>query len=82
MDVLECPECHGPMRILSAIHAPEAIQKILDCLSLPPRVHTIAPALPERKMDEPYLCCADEQRSHPSALQAEVRRISFRARAP
>jgi hypothetical protein len=54
--VLECPECHGTMRILSAIHAPEAIQKILDCLGLPPRTPPIGPALPEREMDEPYLC--------------------------
>jgi hypothetical protein len=37
VDVLECPACGGRMRILAAIHPPEAIRKILDCLGLPSR---------------------------------------------
>jgi hypothetical protein len=24
LDVLECPRCHGPMRLLAAIHSPDA----------------------------------------------------------
>jgi len=35
VDVLECPECGGGMRILAAIHPPEATRAILDCLGLP-----------------------------------------------
>jgi hypothetical protein len=43
VDVLECPKCNGRMRILAAIHPPEAIEKILSCLGLPPRPPPIAP---------------------------------------
>ena len=47
VDVLECPQCGGPLRILAAIQSPEAIQKILDCLGLPSRAPPIAgPAAP------------------------------------
>jgi hypothetical protein len=36
IDVLECPHCgHGPMRILAAIHPPEATRAILEHLGLP-----------------------------------------------
>ena len=35
IDVLECPQCRGPMKILAAIQSPEAIRKILDRLGLP-----------------------------------------------
>jgi hypothetical protein len=44
LDVLECPRCQARMRILAAIHSPEAIGKILDCLSLPSRAPPVAPA--------------------------------------
>ena len=37
VDVLECPRCHGPMRILAAIHPPDAAAAILECLGLPAR---------------------------------------------
>ena len=50
--VLESPRCGGRMRILAAIHPPEAIRKILDCLGLPSRPPPIARALPEREIDE------------------------------
>jgi hypothetical protein len=33
------------MRILAAIHSPEAIRGILECLGLPTRAPPIAPAL-------------------------------------
>ena len=35
------------MRILAAIDAPDAIQKILACLGLPARAPPVAPALPD-----------------------------------
>jgi hypothetical protein len=40
------------MRVLAAIHPPEAIRKILDFLDLPSRAPPIAPAIPE-DADEP-----------------------------
>ena len=48
VDVLECSECHGPMRILAAIHPPEATTKILEHLGLQSRPPPLAPpALPD-----------------------------------
>jgi hypothetical protein len=46
LDVLECPRCFGRMRILAAIHSPDAARKILDCLGLPSRAPPLARALP------------------------------------
>jgi len=46
VDVLQCPKCHGRMRVLTAIHSPEAIQAILKCLGLPGRSPPIAPPDP------------------------------------
>jgi len=37
IDVLECPACGGPLRILTAIHPPDTTRAILDCLGLPSR---------------------------------------------
>ena len=47
LDVLECPRCHNRLRILAAIHSPEATQKILECLGLPSRAPPVAPAVRE-----------------------------------
>ena len=44
LDVLECPRCLGRMKIVAAIHSPDAIGKILDCLGLPSRAPPVAPA--------------------------------------
>ena len=44
VDVLECPRCGGPMRILAAIHPPETARAILECFSLPSRAPPIDPA--------------------------------------
>jgi len=44
IDVLECPRCHGRLRILAAIHPPEATRKILDWLGLPSRPPPLAAA--------------------------------------
>ena len=43
-DVLECLRCLGRMKIVAAIHSPDAIRKILDCLGLPSRAPPITPA--------------------------------------
>jgi hypothetical protein len=47
-DVLICPHCGGPMRILCAIVPPRAIVKILDCLGRPSKPPPILPAVPDR----------------------------------
>jgi len=44
IDVLECPRCHGRLRILAAIHPPDATRKILDWLGLPSRAPPLAPS--------------------------------------
>ena len=47
VDVLECPACRGPMRVLAAIHPPEATRAILECLDLPSRSPPFSPPPPE-----------------------------------
>ena len=51
VDVLECASCGSRLRILAAIHSPDAIRAILECLGLPTRAPPIAPAAPEPEMD-------------------------------
>jgi hypothetical protein len=46
IDVLECPECGGTMRILAAIHPPETTRAILECLDLPTRSPPVTPPAP------------------------------------
>lgn len=50
-DVLECPACQGRMRVLAAIHPPEATRAILDCLGLPSRSPPILPPTSDRLTD-------------------------------
>lgn len=45
VDVLKCDRCGGRMRILAAIHSPDAIRGILECLGLPTRAPPICPAI-------------------------------------
>ena len=47
LDVLECPRCQSRMRILAAIHPPEATRKILECVGLPSRAPPLVPARSE-----------------------------------
>ena len=47
VDVLECPDCRGPMRILAAIQTLSAIRAILKCLGLPPRAPPVSPPDPD-----------------------------------
>jgi hypothetical protein len=53
VDVFECPDCGGRMRILAAIHPPEATRDILECLGLPSRTPPTVAARPEPEPDEP-----------------------------
>ncbi len=54
LDVLQCPRCTGPMRILAAIHSTEAVRAILECLGLPTRAPPIAPAVELFEEREPH----------------------------
>jgi hypothetical protein len=47
IDVLECPNCGGPMRILAAIHPPETTRAMLECLKLPSRAPPTDPSRSE-----------------------------------
>jgi hypothetical protein len=51
VDVLECPECGGAMRILAAIHPPEATRAILDCVGLASRPPPVSPPAPDTESD-------------------------------
>ena len=46
VDVLTCPHCQGPRRLLAAIFDPDSIARILTNLALPTEPPTIAPARP------------------------------------
>ena len=48
------PKCLGRMRVLTAIHSPEAIQAILKCLGLPGRSPPIAPPDPRDSYNDTY----------------------------
>jgi hypothetical protein len=51
VDVLECENCGGRLRIIAAIHPPDTTRKILDCLGLPSRAPPLAPAVLEASSD-------------------------------
>jgi hypothetical protein len=57
LDVLACPECGGRMRMLSAVHSPEAIRAILECLGLPARSPPVSPADPGDSLFDPFEAC-------------------------
>jgi hypothetical protein len=44
VDVLECPKCHGRLRVLAVITEPASVQRILARLGLPTRAPPIARA--------------------------------------
>jgi hypothetical protein len=51
VDVLKCGDCGGPMRILAAIHDPNAVRAILESMGLPSRAPPNRPARPEPQDD-------------------------------
>ncbi len=52
LDVLECENCGGRLRIIAAIHPPDTTRKILDCLGLSSRAPPLAPAILEASSDD------------------------------
>jgi hypothetical protein len=63
VDVLACPRCGGRMRVLAAVHPPEAAQAILTCLALPAR----APPLRAARIDD----ASEEAPDTPFDVEAE-----------
>ncbi len=51
VDVLECPRCHGRMRLVAAIHPPEATAAIFAYLGLPARAPPTDAARPDSEAD-------------------------------
>jgi hypothetical protein len=47
IDVLQCPDCQGRLRILAAIHPPANTRKILECMGLPIRPPPVPRAVSE-----------------------------------
>jgi hypothetical protein len=47
VDALACPDCGGRMRIIAAIHPPDATRAILECLGLPSRAPPTISARPQ-----------------------------------
>ena len=47
VDVLQCERCRGPMKIIAAIHPPDATRKILEHLGLPSRAPPLRRAVPQ-----------------------------------
>jgi hypothetical protein len=53
-DVLTCPHCQGPRRLLAAVFDPQAIENILRCLGLPTEAPVIAAARPPPQQRLPW----------------------------
>ena len=46
VDVLQCPNCRGRMKVIATIEEPEVIRKILASMNLPTSPPRAAPARP------------------------------------
>ncbi len=57
IDVLACPECGGRMRMLSAVHSPDAIHAILECLGLPARSPPVEGPDRDDALFDPFEAC-------------------------
>ena len=53
VDILDCPRCHGRLKLLAAISDPPSVKKILEQLKLPSEPPCPAPARapPQTEMD-------------------------------
>ena len=54
IEVLTCPRCQGPRRLLAAIFDPDAIGKVLQSLGLPAEPPVIAPPRPPPQARLPW----------------------------
>jgi hypothetical protein len=55
VDVLECPRCHGRLRVLAVLTEPEHVRRILTHLGVPTRAPPLARARDptDNDVDEP-----------------------------
>ena len=51
LDVLECPDCHGRMKIIAAITEPKVIRPFLAALDLPTDVPSVERSRPPPQLD-------------------------------
>jgi hypothetical protein len=51
VDVLKCPTCAGPMRILAAVHDPGSVRAMLESMGIPSRAPPNRRARPEPEDD-------------------------------
>jgi hypothetical protein len=63
LDVLECPVCRGPMKIIAEITEPEVIERFLAALDLPTEHPEIEPARPPPQLELPLDDTRQESRS-------------------
>ena len=54
IEVLTCPHCQGPRRLLAPVFDPEGIERILASLGLPTEAPVIAPARPPPQQRLPW----------------------------
>jgi len=54
IDILVCPQCHGPMKFIAVVNSPEAIEKICKHIGFPPKLPNVAPARapPQTEIEE------------------------------
>ncbi|MEX1364783.1 MAG: hypothetical protein AB1Z98_16775 [Nannocystaceae bacterium] len=51
LDVLECPECRGPMKIIAAIREPKVIRSFLAALDLPTEIPKVERSRPPPQLE-------------------------------
>ena len=51
LDVLECPACHGPMKIIAEITEPKVIKRFLAAMDLPTEMPEVSAARPPPQLE-------------------------------
>ena len=46
LDVLDCPACHGPMKLTAKLTAPKVIERLLAAMDLPTEMPEMSVARP------------------------------------
>jgi hypothetical protein len=68
VDVLECPRCRGPMKIIAEITDPKVIKRFLAALNLPTEAPEIERARPPPQMDFGLVDVVDQE----SAIETDM----------
>ena len=73
IDIENCPNCGGALKIIAAIEDPPVIVKILSHLGLPTRARRRSDSIYSKRPEEPKTGCRREP-TEPLALSSSVRR--------